>query len=267
MKFRPCIDIHNGKVKQIIGGSLKDEGDKASENFIATNDSAYYANMFASDNLKGGHVIMLNSPSSEYRKASENEAMKALKAYPCGLQIGGGITPENAREYLDAGASHVIITSYLFDGSKFSYKKLDRIIGTVGKEHLVLDLSCRLKDGKYYVVTDRWQTFTDMEVTSETLKVLADKCDEFLIHGVDVEGKSQGVDAKLISILSKVKSCPITYAGGVAGFSDLDLIRDAGCGHVDVTIGSALSIYGGNMEYANVLKYFNALAYNSDFSK
>ena len=187
MKFRPCIDIHNGKVKQIVGGSLRDQGDQAEENFAADQGADYFAEMYKKDGLKGGHVILLNPASSEYYGQTKKQALKALHAYPGGLQIGGGITADNASEYIRAGASHVIVTSYVFKNGEIYWDNLKKLCMAVGKEHVVLDLSCRKKNGRYYIVTDRWQTFTNVELGTEILGRLSGYCDEFLVHGVDVE--------------------------------------------------------------------------------
>lgn len=255
MRFRPCIDIHNGKVKQIVGGSLKDEGDAARENFVAEQDAAFFAEMYQRAGLRGGHIILLNPSSSSYYGATKQQALNALNVYPGGLQIGGGIHAENAEEYLAAGASHVIVTSYVFKDGRISYENLEKMKAAVGKEHLVLDLSCRKKEGKYYVVTDRWQKFTDVEVTRETLLELCSYCDEFLVHAVDVEGKAKGIEKELVKILAKHSAIPMTYAGGVGSFGDLNELRTYGKNRLDVTIGSALDIFGGTMEYMEVLKF------------
>ena len=189
MEFRPCIDIHNGKVKQIVGGSLKDTGNFAEENFVSKQDAAFYANMYKEAGIHGGHIILLNAKDSEYYAATKEQALKALSAYPGGLQIGGGITAENAEEFLVAGASHVIVTSYVFMDGRIDYDRLKQLVAAVGKEHLVLDLSCRKRNDDYYIVTDRWQKFTEEKVTLSLLNRLKDSCDEFLIHAVDVEGR------------------------------------------------------------------------------
>ena len=105
MEFRPCIDIHNGKVKQIVGGSLKDLGDRAQENFVSEQDAAFYAKLYQKNSLKGGHIILLNASDSPYYEATKEQALSGLRVYPGGLQVGGGITAENAAEYLAAGAS------------------------------------------------------------------------------------------------------------------------------------------------------------------
>ncbi len=255
MKFRPCIDIHNGKVKQIVGGSLRDAGDQAEENFVSSQDAAFFAKLYKKAGLKGGHIILLNPESSEYYPATKAQAMKALSAYPGGLQVGGGIRADNAWNYLDAGASHVIVTSYVFKDGKISYENLEKIKKAVGKEHLVLDLSCRKREGKYYVVTDRWQKFTDLELSLETLKQLGSHCDEFLIHAVDVEGKARGIETELAGLLAEYGEIPMTYAGGVGSFDDLEKLRTYGKNYLDVTIGSALDLFGGTMEYEKVLEY------------
>ena len=255
MKFRPCIDIHNGQVKQIVGGSLKDAGDQAQENFVATQDAAFFAKLYQKAGLRGGHIILLNPPSSEYYEATKSQALQALRAYPSGMQIGGGINADNAMEYLNAGASHVIVTSYVFKDGKISYENLEKMVKSVGKEHLVLDLSCRKKDGDYYVVTDRWQKFTDMKLDLDALRELGSYCDEFLIHAVDVEGKAKGIETELVQLLAEYGEIPMTYAGGVGSFKDLDALRQYGKNYLDVTIGSALDLFGGTMEYEKVLAY------------
>ena len=255
MKFRPCIDIHNGKVKQIVGGSLKDEGNQAQENFVSEQDAAFYASLYKEKGLKGGHIILLNSADSEYFQATKAQAMLALGAYPGGLQIGGGVNPDNAADYLAAGASHVIVTSYVFRDGHISWKNLEKMVDAVGKEHLVLDLSCRKKEDAYYVVTDRWQKFTDTIFTKERLEEMEEYCSEFLVHGVDVEGKGQGIDEELVRILGSYMGNPVTYAGGIKDFADLELIKREGRNRVDVTVGSALDLFGGPMEFERVLGY------------
>ena len=258
MKFRPCIDIHNGKVKQIVGGSLNDEGNQAKQNFESSKDASYYANLYKEDGLYGGHVILLNPVSSEYYEETKAQAMKALQAYPGGLQIGGGITAENAEEYLNAGASHVIVTSYVFRNGQIHWENMRRLKETVGKERIVIDLSCRKKGNGYYIVTDRWQKFTDVKLTVDVLEELADFCDEFLVHGVDVEGKSSGIDEELAEILAKYcmeGKNKITYAGGIGCIKDLEKFQKLTYGKVDFTIGSALDLFGGTLSYDRI-KYY-----------
>ncbi len=254
MKFHPCIDIHNGKVKQIVGGTLKDAGDQAAENFVSQQDAAFYADLYRSRNLKGGHIILLNPASSDYYEATKKQALLALETWPGGLQVGGGIHADNAEDFLRAGASHVIVTSYVFRDGRISYENLNRLVSAVGKEHLVLDLSCRKKDGQYYIVTDRWQKFTDTVITREVLEELTSYCDEFLIHAVDVEGKASGIETPLAELLSSLEDFPVTYAGGVGSFRDLEELRRAGKGRLDVTIGSALDLFGGSMPFEQVLE-------------
>ena len=255
MKFRPCIDIHNGQVKQIVGGSLLDQGDQAVENFAATQEADYFADMYKKDGLTGGHVILLNPASSEYYAKTKEQALKALRAYPEGLQIGGGITAENAAEYIEAGASHAIVTSYVFKNGEIQWENLENLCAAVGKEHVVLDLSCRKKDDKYYIVTDRWQTFTNVVLDEAILEKLSGYCDEFLVHGVDVEGKASGIESELIEILSKETKIPVTYAGGISSLEDLEKIREIGKGKIDFTIGSALDLFGGRIPYEVIKEY------------
>lgn len=256
MKFRPCIDIHNGKVKQIVGGSLSDENTNTIENFVSEQGAETFAALYKKDNLKGGHIIMLNPKDSDYYTENCQQAKKALGEYPGGLQIGGGITEENAASFLDAGASHVIVTSYVFRDGKIHYENLKRLVDTVGKERLVLDLSCRKRNGEYYIVTNRWQTFTDVVVNLKTLDTLSSYCDEFLIHAVDVEGKASGIEKDLVVLLGKWGKIPITYAGGVGSFEDLRLLKELGKDKLDVTIGSALDLFGGPLKYTEVVEQF-----------
>ena len=254
MKFRPCIDIHNGKVKQIVGGSLKDDGNQAVTNFTSDCHADYYATCYKKDNLVGGHIILLNAQTSEYYEATKKEAMLALRTYPGGMQIGGGITAENAKEYIDAGASHVIVTSYVFRDGEIQWENLRKLAETVGKERIVLDLSCRKKENVYYVVTNRWQTFTNVEITKTLLDDMAMYCDEFLVHGVDVEGKSSGVEEDLVKILADWNKIPITYAGGIGSMEDLQKFAEISREKLDFTIGSALDLFGGKIPYEIVKK-------------
>ncbi len=253
MEFRPCIDIHNGKVKQIVGGSLMDAGDAAQENFVASQDAVFFANLYKNAGLKGGHIILLNPVSSEYYEATKAQALEALKVYPGGLQVGGGITPQNAGEYLEAGASQVIVTSYVFHDGKIDYERLNRLVDAVGKEHLVLDLSCKRIGGEYRIVTDRWQKVTREVVTYELMDKLAGYCSEFLIHAVDVEGKANGIEQELVAMLGQWGKLPVTYAGGVHSYEDLKLLKTLGQNKLHVTIGSALDLFGGCMKWEEVL--------------
>lgn len=254
MRFRPCIDIHNGKVKQIVGGSLSDRGDMAETNFTSGQDAAWYANLYKKDGLTGGHIILLNSPTSKYYEETRRQAMQALEAYPGGLQIGGGITAENAKEYLDTGASQVIVTSYVFQNGMLNYENLAKLEAAVEKEHIVLDLSCRSRDGRYYIVTDRWQKFTDVELNEAVLEELGSHCSEFLIHGVDVEGKSAGMEEGLVKMLGGWAKIPITYAGGIGTVEELGRFRELGKGQLDFTIGSALDLFGGKLSYEAIME-------------
>ena len=262
MRFRPCIDIHNGKVKQIVGVSLTDVQDQASENFVSEQDASFYAELYKKAGIKGGHVILLNGHDSPYYESTKEQAILALHTYPGGLQIGGGVNPENAGEYLDAGASHVIVTSYVFQNGQVRYDRLDRLKKAVGKEHLVLDLSCRRRENSYYIVTNRWQTFTELRLIPEVLEELSGWCDEFLVHGVDVEGKAQGIDQELVQLLARYNGNKVTYAGGVKNFDDLELLKNYGNDKIDVTIGSALDLFGGDMEFSKVLEYCDATITN-----
>lgn len=255
MKFRPCIDIHNGRVKQIVGGTLRDYGDAAWENFVSEQDACFYAEMYKKDGLKGGHVILLNGIDSPYYDETRNQALMALNTYREGLQIGGGINPENARGYLEAGASHVIVTSYVFKDGMVNYDNLKRLAGVTGKDRLVLDVSCRRKDGRYYIVTDRWQRFTDVALSEKVFYSLANFCNEFLIHAVDAEGKAKGIEEELAELMGKLKGFKMTYAGGIGTMEDIERLRVLGKEAIDFTVGSALDIFGGKLPYSEIRKF------------
>ncbi|MBU2542338.1 phosphoribosylformimino-5-aminoimidazole carboxamide ribotide isomerase [Patescibacteria group bacterium] len=250
MQFRPCIDIHNGKVKQIIGSTLANNS-SVTENFVADRGASYFANLYKKDNLFGGHIIMLDN-----EEETKKQALLALKSFPNGLQIGGGINLDNIKKFINAGASHVIITSYIFENGEIDFGKLQTLLDAVGKNRLVLDLSCRKKDGKYYVVIDRWQTFTNLEVNLNTLDMLTKYCDEFLIHGVDNEGKRQGIEEKLLNVLKGFTKIPITYAGGIKDVDDIKKIKKIGNEKINFTVGSALDIFGGNLSYKKICEIF-----------
>ncbi len=247
--FRPCIDLHSGKVKQIVGGSLSDQPETLRTNFVADHPAAWFADLYRRDRLEGGHVILLDQSEANLAAAHE-----ALKAFPGGLQIGCGICLDNATQYLDAGASHVIVTSWVFHDGQLDLDRLATLVQKIGASRLVLDLSCRKKDGKYFVVTDRWTRFTDLEVNSETLKQLSRHCDEFLIHGVDVEGLRQGMDLELIRVVASANTAPTTYAGGARALEDFKTVHDISQGRVELTMGSALDIFGGDVSYREVVE-------------
>lgn len=245
--FRPCIDLHEGRVKQIVGGSL-DTGELRT-NFVSEKPSAWFAELYRQDNLRGGHVIMLGA-------GNEPAALDALRAYPGGLQIGGGVNVDNARKYLDAGASHVIVTSWIFRDGRVEWDRLKALVALIGKSRLVLDLSCRKRDGDYFVVTDRWQKFTEISLSAATLANLAQYCDEFLIHAVDVEGLCRGIDQELVEKLSGWTNIPTTYAGGARSLQDLETVTKLSSNRIDLTIGSALDIFGGTgITYRDCVKF------------
>ena len=248
--FRPCIDIHNGKVKQIVGSSLSDEGKDLTTHFESDKSPAWFADLYKKDDLRGGHVIMLG-------KGNETVAKEALAKYHGGLQIGGGIAIENAKEYLDAGASHVIVTSWIFQNEKLDFSRIEALSKEVGKSHLVLDLSCKRTETGWNIATNRWQTVTEVQVTSTTLFVLSKYCDEFLIHAADVEGLQRGMDEALIALLAKESPIPVTYAGGARSIEDLKRCAEISNNLVDLTIGSALDIFGGKGARYNDCVEFN----------
>lgn len=257
MEFRPCIDIHNGKVKQIVGGTLADTGDYAKENFVCEADAAYFSDLYYNLGIRGGHVIMLNSVSSPHYEATKFQALSALSRHPGFLQIGGGINADNAASFLNAGASHVIVTSYVFHEGHIDYERLRLLKSAVGREHIVLDLSCKKINDGYRIVTDRWQNITDTVVTPSLLDELSCYCDEYLIHAVDVEGKCHGIEKELVTSLSEYTGLPLTYAGGVGSFSDLKELNVLGKNKINVTIGSALDLFGGSLSLDKVLRFIS----------
>jgi phosphoribosylformimino-5-aminoimidazole carboxamide ribotide isomerase len=248
--FRPCIDLHEGKVKQIVGGSLGAGPGRLQTNFVSGRPAAWYAALYRRDGLKGGHVILLGP-------GNEPEARAALAAYPGGLQLGGGVSLENARAWLEAGASHVIVTSWVFRQGRLDWDRLGQLVTAIGKDRLVLDLSCRRRGSDYFVVTDGWQRFTELAITPETLAQLAAWCAEFLVHAVEVEGLCRGIDAELVARLGQASPIPTTYAGGATSLADLETVTRLGQGRVDLTIGSALDIFGGDG-----VRYAEAAAFN-----
>ena len=268
--FRPCIDLREGKVVQIVGGTLSDNAAAVRTNFVSEKPASWFAELYKRDGLTGGHVIMLGA-------GNEQPAREALAAYPGGLQIGGGINADNARSWLDAGASHVIVTSWVFRDGKLDATRLAELVKIVGKEKLVLDLSCRKRDewrvasdgnsrhpspvtrhpSDYFVVTDRWQKFTELKISAGVLQSLAKSCAEFLVHAVDVEGLCRGIDRELVEKLGRWTPIPTTYAGGASSLADLEMVTQLGAGKVDLTIGSALDIFGGSG-----VRYTDAVAFN-----
>ena len=246
MRFRPCIDLHDGKVKQIVGSSLKDNGEVVT-NFVSEQTPAYYAERYYADGLEGGHVILLGP-------GNERAAEEAVSLHPGNLQLGGGVNPENARRWLDIGASKVIVTSWLFLDNELNMARVREMSRCVGRERLVIDLSCiQADDGRYHVACNRWQTVCKMTVDEENLKRLAEFCDEFLVHAVGVEGKCGGIDAALVRLLADGCPVPVTYAGGIRNLDDIRMLKEAGRGRVDFTVGSALDIFGGPLRYQDVV--------------
>ena len=287
MKFRPCIDIHNGLVKQIVGASLTDQKDQAKENFISVHDAGWYAGLYKQHQLTGGHIILLNPASSPYYEADVAQARGALSAYDGGMQIGGGIHDENARQFLDWGASHVIVTSFVFKDGTIHMDRLKALCIKIGREHLVLDLSCRKRPsgnaaisdsaasgqpgaenagapqqhpGDYYIVTDRWQKFTSVPISEETFAMLEPYCAEFLIHAVDVEGKNSGIETELAGKLSRLTALPVTYAGGIHSMEDIQAIGRLGGGRMDFTVGSALDLFGGHLSFETLCQTYGPTA-------
>lgn len=249
MAFRPCIDLKEGRVVQIVGGTLTDDGAGVVTNHVSERSAADFAALYRRDGLRGGHVILLGP-------GSEDAARSALRAYPGGLQIGGGINAQNARQWLDAGASHVIVTSFLFENGNLSHRHLQAMTQAVGKDRLVLDLSCRRgRDAYYYIATNRWQTVTPTRLDADLIRQLEPHCAEFLVHAADVEGKCEGIDEELVQRLGQWVSLPTTYAGGARQLSDIALVERLSGSKLDLTIGSALDIFGGSgVRYADAAK-------------
>ena len=252
MRFRPCIDIHNGKVKQIVGSTLSD--DSARENFVADKDADYYASIYKDHGLSGGHIILLNKAGTQEYELTKKLAFKGLNAYRNGMQIGGGINCDNAGGFIEAGASHVIVTSFVFSDGVVNENNLKKLVNSVTREKIVLDLSCRRVDDRYVIATDRWQKLTKVDITYDALDYFASFCDEFLIHAVDVEGKQSGIEQNLLEYLSGWEGLPVTYAGGVRSLDDMKLIREIGHDRIDVTVGSALDLFGGKLKFDEVVK-------------
>ena len=249
MRFRPCIDLHDGKVKQIVGSTLGEEPSSLRTNFSSPHPPSFYAEMYRRDQLRGGHVVMLGP-------GNEAAAMEALAAWPGGLQLGGGITAANAQHWLERGASHVIVTSWIFHDGQVDMERLEELALLVGKNRLVLDLSCRWRENGYYVVTERWQRFTDLRLAGAALARLAAYCDEFLVHAVDVEGTCTGLDERLLRLLADESPLPTTYAGGIAGMADVELVERVGAGRIDASVGSALDIFGGTgIRYTDLVAF------------
>jgi phosphoribosylformimino-5-aminoimidazole carboxamide ribotide isomerase len=247
--FRPCIDLHQGKVKQIVGGTLRAAGEPQT-NFVSPHDAAWYGARYRQDGLVGGHVIMLGG-------GNEEQALAALRSFPGGLQIGGGLDDTNVRPYLDAGASHVIVTSWLFPGGVLSRERLLRLSALVGKERLVVDLSCRRRDADWFVAMNRWQTLTETRIDARLLDELSSHCAELLVHAADVEGRCEGMDWELVDRLARIASVPTTYAGGARDLSDLSRLESTSQGRLDLSIGSALDIFGGTL-----VRYADCVAFN-----
>jgi len=248
--FRPCIDLHEGKVKQIVGSTLTEDTAELQTNFVSERPASWYAEIYKRDGLQGGHLILLGP-------GNEEAARQALGVYPGGLQVGGGINANNAKSWLEAGASHIIVTSFVFQRGLLDWDRLKGLVDAVGKERLVLDLSCRRRDADYFVVTDRWQKFTDLTISRATLEQLAGYCDEFLIHAADVEGLCRGIDSGLVEKLAQWTPLPTTYAGGAKSLADLEEVTRVGRGRIDLTIGSALDMFGGSG-----VRYVDAVAFN-----
>jgi len=241
-------------VVQIVGSTLGDSPAHVRTHFTSDRSAAWYAELYRRDGLVGGHVIQLGP-------GNEGEARAALAAYPGGLQLGGGVNADNARTWLEAGAAKVIVTSWVFRDGRLDSVRLEQLVRLISQERLVLDLSCRIRDGQYFVVTDRWQQFTELTLSAETLKHLSRSCSEFLVHAVDVEGLCRGIDPELVALLADCSPIPVTYAGGAKSVDDLETVARLGRGRVGLTIGSALDIFGGSgVRYQDVVAFNRRVA-------
>lgn len=235
-----------------MGGSLSDSGEGVRTNFVSERPPRWFAELYRADDLRGGHVIALGP-------GNDLAAREALGAWPGGLQYGGGVSANNAQAWLDAGASQVIVTSWVFREGRLDEERLSTLVRSIGPSRLVLDLSCRRRGEDYFVVTDRWQRFTDLRVDAETLARLATQCAEFLIHAVDVEGLCRGIDEELVVRLARHSPIPTTYAGGARSLEDLQRVEHLGDGRIHLTIGSALDLFGGTG-----IRYADCLAFNGE---
>lgn len=254
MQFRPCIDIHNGKVKQIVGSTL---GGNVQENFVSGKNATYYALLYKKYNIKGGHIILLNSPDDPFYAVTKMEAVDALKIYPGGMQVGGGINAANAAEFINAGASHVIVTSYVFKDGRIDYDHLKQLVDAVGRRHIVLDLSAKKYPKGYVIMTDRWQVKSDIVINAALLEELSLYCDEFLVHAVDVEGKNRGIEQNLVKTLADYRGIPVTYAGGISSYEDMKVLRKIGNNRINMTVGSALDLFGGTLDFKKIVAEYH----------
>lgn len=262
MRFRPCIDLHDGRVKQIVGSTLTDAEGAGRENYVSDRPAAFYADLYKKHHLAGGHIILLNKQGSEGYEKSLSEAKEALQTYEGGLQIGGGITLQNAAERLSMGASHIIVTSCIFRDGRIDRETLKSLVHEVGREHIVIDLSSSFRDGAFSVLTDRWQKTSSELLTEELMLEMEEYSDEFLIHAADAEGKMAGPDVRLLSLLSEFHTThPLTYAGGIHELEDVLKVDRYGHSNLDFTVGSALDIFGGSLSFQELVAFSEALSY------
>lgn len=248
--FRPCIDLHDGQVKQIVGGSLSADGSGLKTNFVSPHPPGHFAAMYRRDGLVGGHVIKLGAGNDPAAKA-------AISAWPDAFHVGGGIDLDNAQPWIEGGAAKIIVTSWLFPDGVFSEARLAALAQRVSRNRLVVDLSCRRRGEHWFVATNRWQTLTDFAITEASLLALARHCSEFLIHAADVEGLCSGIDEALVAALGRWSTLPCTYAGGGKDIGDLQLVDRLSGGRIDLTFGSALDIFGGSQ-----VRYADCVAWN-----
>ena len=250
--FKPCIDLHDGQVKQIVGGSLNDTGAGLKTNFVASQPPEVFAAKYREDRLDGGHVIKLGP-------GNDDAAKRALAAWPDHLHLGGGIDIDCAHSWIEQGANKVIVTSWLFPNGIFAPERLSALSNRLSKNRLVVDLSCRRVGDGWVVAMNRWQTLTSFAITEANLALMATSCSEFLIHAADVEGLCQGIDQELVTVLGKWSSIPCVYAGGGKAIDDLMLVDRLSNGRVDLTYGSALDIFGGSgVTYADCVAWNQA---------
>ncbi|KAF6005708.1 hypothetical protein HII12_005282 [Brettanomyces bruxellensis] len=231
-----CIDIHGGKVKQIVGGTLNQDDTEQSKNtcksnletnFVSEKSSSYYAKLYEEHGIIRTHVIKLGSLEENNRVAIE-----ALKAWPKHLQIGGGINDTNAKYWIQQGADKVIVTSWLFPKGQFDKSRLERISQLVGKEHLVVDLSYFDAGG---VEQGRLLSYSRGTARNSSFMQLM------------LKAFCKGIDQELVAKLAEWCTSPIVYAGGAKSIDDLKLVDKLSHGRVDLTFGSALDLFGGKL--------------------
>lgn len=259
-RYIGCIDIHDGQVKQIVGSTLTTNDQTLSTNYVSPHSPTYYAELYRKNGVLGTHVIKLGSTETNDRAAEE-----ALAAWPGKLQVGGGVNLGNCKEWIEKGADKVIVTSWLFPEGQLSWDRLKQISDMVGKERLVVDVSCKRvideNEGRveWVVAMNKWQTLTTTVLSQQLFTELREYCTEFLVHAADVEGLCQGIDEELVAQLGEWcrgwDDISVVYAGGARSFQDLELVEKLSHGKVDLTYGSSLDIFGGSVKFQDLVEW------------